>query len=161
MPITDGSTSFTYNSFTMSIALLKASTQDKDYLFELRLLTMVDHLAIAGIWLSVEEHWLRVNKHFDAYHLIVHDAIRVGAVKYSEADGTLNIMQLQIHPDFQGCGIGKNVLNLLIKRTVASTISLTVLKANPVKRLYERMGFRVIGEDEFEFHMERPVQSNN
>jgi len=137
----------------MSIALLKANTQDKDYLFELRLLTMVDHLAIAGICLSVEEHWLRVTEHFDAYHLIVHDAVRVGAVKYSESDGTLNIMQLQIHPDYQGRGIGRNVLNLLIERTVASTISLTVLKANPAKRLYERMGFSVIGEDELEFQM--------
>ena len=33
------------------------------------------------------------------------------------------------------------------------TLGLSVLKANPAKRLYEQLGFSVVGEDAHEFHM--------
>ncbi len=33
-------------------------------------------------------------------------------------------------------------------------VELAVLKANPVKLLYERLGFSITGEDDYEFYME-------
>jgi ribosomal protein S18 acetylase RimI-like enzyme len=32
-------------------------------------------------------------------------------------------------------------------------VELSVLKANPARLLYERLGFKLIGEDEYEYRM--------
>ncbi len=37
-------------------------------------------------------------------------------------------------------------------------VALSVLKANPALRLYERLGFRVVGEDEYEGLVNRRVR---
>ena len=63
-------------------------------------------------------------------------------------------MQIQIHPDFQGLGFGERVIKQIIDSTKSKLIELTVLKSNPAKGLYKRLGFKVTGEDEYEFHME-------
>jgi ribosomal protein S18 acetylase RimI-like enzyme len=34
-------------------------------------------------------------------------------------------------------------------------MKLSVLKANPAKSLYERLGFKVIGQDEYEYQVVR------
>jgi len=35
-----------------------------------------------------------------------------------------------------------------------------VLKGNPAKRLYERLGFETIGEDDRQFHMRRAPRAS-
>jgi len=45
----------------MSIEIIQATDDDRDYLLSLRKLTMVDHLENAGLYLSEEEHQARLN----------------------------------------------------------------------------------------------------
>jgi len=37
--------------------------------------------------------------------------------------------------------------------SLGKNVELTVLKDNPAQFLYERLGFKRTGEDEFEYHM--------
>ncbi len=64
-------------------------------------------------------------------------------------------MQIQIAPALQGQGLGTALLLECIAqaRAAGKDITLHVLKANPARRLYERLGFVVEAEDSEEFHM--------
>jgi len=58
------------------------------------------------------------------------------------------------HP-FQRKGIGTEVMKRLIGEAaqVHQTVRLNVVKINPARRLYERLGFRVTHEDDRKFYM--------
>jgi len=74
-----------------------------------------------------------------------HD-IGVLSVRRREAD--LFIDKLTILPDYQGWGIGSNLMGGLLAGASAQglPVRLHVLKLNPARRLYERLGFVVEGE---------------
>ncbi len=137
--------------------LIKAIKEDGDFLLNLRKQTMVEHLEKAGIYLSDEEHIARINKNFDDSYIITSIANRIGLLKFVEDDNRIEILQLQILPKHQGKGIGKQVLNKMIFKAEASNkvLFLKVLKENPAKHLYERIGFEVVGEDNHEFFMQK------
>lgn len=134
--------------------LIQATKADFGTLLKLRLMTMPAHLEKAGIYLSLQEHKDRVNEDYTSSYLILKGAELVGMLKYQALTGRFNIMQLQIFPAFQSQGIGYQVLNQLIQNRQGRPIELTVLKDNPAKHLYQRLGFIVIGEDEYESFMQ-------
>lgn len=86
--------------------------------------------------------------------MILVNNMRKGAVKYLMLEGKLEILQLQIEPKYQGQGIGRATLKKLKQLANGRTIRLSVLKDNPAYYLYLRLGFRVIGQDSYEFLME-------
>ena len=55
---------------------------------------------------------------------------------------------MHIIPEIQGNGIGRWILENVINEAKQNrqTISVSVLKNNPAKRLYERVGFEIYGE---------------
>ena len=138
----------------MSFELIQATENDRNYLLNLRKLTMVEHLEKAGLYLSDEEHEFRLNDSYECSHIIFYSGEKVGTLKYQESEETIEIMQIQIHTDFQGQGLGKRIIKQMLDGSKSKTVELTVLKANPAMQLYERLGFKVISEDQYEFHME-------
>ena len=58
---------------------------------------------------------------------------------------------------FQGRGIGTQVMKQLIGEaaTAGQAVCLDVVKINRALRLYERLGFRITGEEERKFYMRR------
>ncbi|MHA7056870.1 GNAT family N-acetyltransferase [Aquimarina sp. M1] len=140
----------------MDIALVKAKYEDIAFLVKLRKLTMVEHLEKAGLHFSDDQHMSRVKIHFDNSYIIQHKKKQVGVLKYIETSGVIDILQLQILPKYQGKGMGKHVLNHMIKLSedFNKKLTLKVLKENPARYLYKRNGFTVVDEDEHEFYME-------
>ncbi|MBW3567358.1 MAG: GNAT family N-acetyltransferase [Proteobacteria bacterium] len=137
--------------------LKQATEHDKPFLLELRKSTMVEHLEAMGLYLTEEQHVARSEEHFDCIHIVECRGRRTGMVKTREVGQSFEIRQLQVLPEFQGKGIGRAVMQLFIEsaRSRGKTIVLTVLKKNPAKRLHEKLGFCVVGEDDHEFHMRR------
>jgi ribosomal protein S18 acetylase RimI-like enzyme len=140
----------------MTIELQTASEDDKSYLLRLRKLTMADSFEKAGLYLTDEEHDFRLNDEFECMYLIWFSGERVGAVKYREFESKFELMQLQIDPEHQGRGIGKRIVERIKGwgEEKCKTVELSVLKNNPAIDLYARLGFVVVGEDEFELYME-------
>jgi len=83
---------------------------------------------------------------------VLNDGQCVGAAKFIVSDQAISLLQLQIAPKEQGKGLGTMVLDALKAQT--AKINLTVLKANPAYELYQRAGFKTLGEDDYEFHMQ-------
>lgn len=70
---------------------------------------------------------------------------------------SLYLSQLFIEAPFQNRGLGGEVLARLLRQTDAQGVptTLSVVKSNPARRLYERHGFALTHEDERKFYMRR------
>ncbi|WP_289096373.1 GNAT family N-acetyltransferase [uncultured Pseudoalteromonas sp.] len=123
------------------IFFVKTTEQDKAYLLDLRLNTMVEHLENQGLFLSLEQHQARVAEHFEHSHLVLNDGQCVGAAKFIVSDQAISLLQLQIAPKEQGRGLGTKVLDTLKAQT--AEINLTVLKANPAYGFINGQGLKL------------------
>lgn len=139
-----------------NIKLIQAKTSDLAFLSELRKASMLSHLQTAGIHLSDEEHLQRVKYHFDCAHIIWFQDKKVGLLKYLEKEDEVSLLQFQLLPPFQGKGLGTQIMEhyLQLIKPIQKPITLKVLKANPAQHLYMRLGFQIVGQDEYEYFME-------
>lgn len=128
---------------------------DIDYLLWLRKETMNQHLINSGISLTEEEQLLRITHLFTKAKIVILNGQRIGLLKLNEEENMVEIVQVQIDPKYQGKGIGRQIIRSVIENSLKQRkdISLSVLKENPAKGLYLRMGFKIIGEDESSYKM--------
>jgi ribosomal protein S18 acetylase RimI-like enzyme len=79
----------------------------------------------------------------------------VGFVHVEETRGGIRLAQIHVEPSYRSRGIGTKLIKDLLHDARAKTkpVSLSVVKHNPAQTLYERLGFKVIGEDETKLHM--------
>ena len=138
----------------MVFKFIKAAYSDRDYLLSLRKLTMVEHLENAGLFLTDQQHVLRLDDQYDCSHLIVINEVQIGTLKYQTHAQYTEIMQLQIHPLHQNKGYGRAVIEQVITSAQSKPIKLTVLKNNPALGLYKRLGFTITDENNYEYYMQ-------
>jgi len=145
-----------------ALTLRPALSADEAFLFDLRKATMTEHLARAGDASDDAEHRARVLHRYDTARVICIDGAPAGLLKAHRTDTEWVVVQLQISPEHQGRGIGERVLRTVLRaaQKEALPVALKVLKGNPAKRLYERLGFETIGEDDRQFHMRRAPRAS-
>ena len=66
-------------------------------------------------------------------------------------------VSVYVHKALQRRGIGERALRIIMHAAQADAlpVRLQVIKGNTAKRLYDRLGFEVVGEDDQLFHMRR------
>lgn len=134
----------------------KAEGTDIAFLLHLRNESMDTHLKQMGIHLSDQEHLERVKHGFEGAEIILVNQERAGLLKRKVGGNQVELLQFQLLPRFQGKGLGTKVLTEFIQqvKSKGQHLTLKVLKKNPAKLLYERLGFVVFDEDQHEFYME-------
>lgn len=99
------------------------------------------------------------------------NAETVGFASYSHANkaGVYKVHKLYVHPMLHGKGIGKKLLDRIVKDVKplgATTIQLDVNRDNRAKSFYEKYGFSIVGEKDTaigegyfmnDYVMEKPV----
>ncbi|WP_415114715.1 GNAT family N-acetyltransferase [Paraburkholderia sp.] len=137
------------------LILRPAQPDDEAFLLELRKATMTEHLTRAGEPTDDDAHRARLLHRYDAAQVICVDGEPAGLLKAHRSDAGWFVVQLQVAPALQGRGIGERALRTILRAAVADAlpVALDVLKGNPAKRLYDRLGFEIVGEDEAQFHM--------
>ena len=138
-----------------TLSFINAEQSDIPFLLNLRKSSMTSHLLEAGIVGDDAYHLARINEFFHDSLIIQYNQKPIGLLKLSKIDQRIHIRQLQIIPDMQGRGIGTKVLSAVKKRAnkLALPVTLNVLLSNPAKALYERSGFKVIGQTNLEYQM--------
>ena len=134
-----------------------ATEADIPFLFALRRATMDAHLRAAGADTSDRYHRERLMYKFEWANILVLDSESVGLLKVVKEPPIWEIVQIQLVEKLQGRGIGGFLLQQVIAEaaTAKCDTRLSVLKSSPAKRLYESLGFVVVGEDEHEYFMHR------
>lgn len=130
------------------ICLRTASKEDVPFLLELRQQTMNAYLIASGLNPSLEEHMQRILFRFDCAQIIFLANDPVGLLKVARDGKDWHLIQIQLVPFLQGKGVGTQLIQSVIDqaRSTGASIGLNVLKSNPARRLYERLGFSVVTE---------------
>lgn len=142
----------------MQVTLRPANDSDLPFLLDLRFQTMDQHYIASGVHLSQDEHMQRVLHRFDCAEIIIVDGRAGGLVKLDRNGTDWHLIQIQLVPELQRRGLGAQLMDKIISEagSAGASIRLGVLKVNPARRLYERLGFLVVGETSDSFKMQLP-----
>jgi prephenate dehydrogenase len=132
-----------------------ATPDDVPALLALREATMREHMRASGADTSPGSMLARLLNGYQHAQVLLREGRLVGLLKLDRSGPDYVVMQIQLAPELQGQGLGRALLEEYIEqaRAAGKDVTLHVLKANPARGLYERLGFVVEGEDAHEFHM--------
>lgn len=135
----------------------QATPEDIPFLLDLRQRTMNGHMIASGGEVSDAHHMARLMHRFECAEVLLHEGAPVGLLKVSRDPHEWVLIQIQLASGYQGGGIGAGLLAEVIDQAAREGVDLTlsVLKANPAKSLYERFGFVVERESELSYEMRR------
>ena len=89
----------------------------------------------------------------DGAFIITSAGIDIGFYNGCTSDDKYEIGNICIIPEYQNRGIGTNILKDILSEHRGKEITLQHFKQNPVGRLYERLGFKLVGETQFHYQM--------
>lgn len=129
-----------------------------DLLFEINRAAHQDHVrANFGEWdeeYQRRSFWERTDP--SAHQLLYSCSQPVGFWCVLRDEGQIYLQRLSLLPAFQNRGLGSALLRELIAEARASrrALRLQVFLTNRARRLYERLGFRIVGATDTHYHME-------
>jgi len=140
---------------TLNLTFKKASEEDLEFLLWLRKETMVEHYIKAGKEVNEENLLSRINHHFEHAKIILLKDQKIGLLKVAENKTEIEILQIQIAPDYQNKGIGRQIIQSILEKAASKKIpvKLNVLKVNKAQTLYQNLGFVIYDENEYSYFM--------
>ena len=89
-------------------------------------------------------------------HWIALDGARVGFYSLVPFEDGLKLTHLYVNPSHHGRGVGSEVMRYLIAQNIDSPLYLNALQQSDANRFYQRHGFQITHEDEFDVYYVRP-----
>jgi ribosomal protein S18 acetylase RimI-like enzyme len=133
-----------YDVVTLAVTVREAKERDLE--------------SFEALWTGPHVRWCREEfARSDAVILVAvdHDEL-VGKVHVEfGSEGIARIQAAIVVPELRGRGVGTRLLDAaerLARESVATAVELGVEDSNPpARRLYERLGYRVVGTDDFRY----------
>ena len=140
----------------LGLTLRAAGEADVPFLLALRDATMTRHFVASGVNVTPEQHRERVFYRYECAQIIERAGLPQGILKVTRDGREWQLVQIQLAPELQGQGIGRALIEELCAeaRAAGATLTLHVLHANPARRLYESLGFRVVEVGDHDFLMQ-------
>jgi len=156
---------------TDSVTLRPVAPGDEGFLYRVYASTRQEELAplpwseaqkAAFLRMQFEAQHRHYHEHFPdaAFLVIVREGRPVGRLYVDRRREGIRIIDIALLPEQRGAGIGTNLLRGLLAEgdRLGKPVSLHVEHLNPAVRLYERLGFRRIGDPGVYDLFERPPQ---
>jgi ribosomal protein S18 acetylase RimI-like enzyme len=140
------------------IRIRAAAPQDREFLWWLHRETMRDYVHKTWGW---DDSWQRerFDENFDPARLqiIEYEGRAFGCISVERPGNEIFLAAIEVAPEFQNNGVGTYLVGKLLEESDQLNLScrLLVLKVNPARRLYERMGFERTGETSTHYVMRR------
>lgn len=151
----------------MALTLRPVQPTDEPLLFELYAGTRTDELAAWGWDAAQRDLFLKLQfngqqqhyrSHFaHADHSIVElDGQPIGRLLVTRDEQEIHLADIMIQPALRGSGIGTTLIRQLLAEAARShrPLRLHVLRTNPALRLYQRLGFAIVGDTDTHLLME-------
>jgi ribosomal protein S18 acetylase RimI-like enzyme len=143
-----------------TFATRPATHADYHFLYALHKLALGTYVEATWGWdEAFQEKLFRDEWEPTANQVVLLGGEPIGCLRVGEHDDCVFVGYIAIMPEHQRHGSGAS----LIRQVQASAatrglpVRLNVLKVNPARALYERLGFTVVGEDDVRWDMESPI----
>jgi ribosomal protein S18 acetylase RimI-like enzyme len=151
-------------SFGRAVSLRAATTDDDPFLFEVFAGVRLDEFR----FLDEQQQQTIIRMQYNAQRLqydegfpeaessiILLDDRPVGRMLVNESEREFTLIDIALLPEHRQSGVGTQLLKELLGRAVKAQkpVRLHVLKSNPARRLYERLGFSPVNEDSMYLEM--------
>lgn len=117
---------------------------------------MQEYVAAVYGWDDALQRWM-FDEHFEPARLqiIQADGRDAGMIEVEECSDHVFLARIEILPELQNRGIGTAVIRSLLASAAAqgNPVLLQVLRPNPARRLYARLGFVVTAETATHYRM--------
>lgn len=138
------------------ISARSATPEDREFILSVCRATMTDYHRAARGWdyAQIEAAFAR-HIELAATQIVLRGPEPIGIVTVLRGPRADVVLRIGLLPAAQGQGIGSFLMRSIQDRgrREGRPIRLSVYKCNPSRRLYERLGFRIVGETEFDFQM--------
>jgi N-acetylglutamate synthase-like GNAT family acetyltransferase len=141
----------------MAIGFRPAVEAEFEYILDLSVRTMREHLERIGRFDPARRR-TRMRSHMDAgsLHLIRRGEEVLGCLGLYERGPAMELHSVFLEPALQGRGVGAKVFAVLRAAHPGRPWWIEVLKESPARRFWERQGFVLTGESEFDWILEHP-----
>src|SRR5438067_10339746 len=141
----------------MPIELRPSIVQDFEYCRRLYFAEMKWIIEELNLDRTAQESSFRQQWNAAQVRMIALDGTDVGWLQAITQPDELFVAQMFVDGPFQRRGIGTEVMKRLIREADEANVRvrLNVVRFNPARRLYERLGFRVTHEDDRKLYMKR------
>ncbi len=141
-----------------SYALRPAKDSDREWVWETKKICFSVYVKQTfGVW-NEETQTARFMASFDSQEVQIisisgHD---VGYVALEYREKELKLFNIMILPEYQNQGLGSAIMKKFLREAEIKRIPLRlqVLKVNPARRLYERLGLSVTRQTETHYQMQ-------
>jgi ribosomal protein S18 acetylase RimI-like enzyme len=142
-----------------SIGFRPAVENDFDFLYALHTATMKEYVNKTWGDDAFQENMFRKNYVPSQIQVITLAGNDIGMISIEEMDEDMFLRVIEIHPIYQRQGLGTTIIQKIIDDAAhqKKPVRLQVLKVNPAKRLYDRLGFSVIEETKTHFIMKNSL----
>ena len=139
----------------MKLSFRPIKQKDFEFLWRLHNAALKDYVTQTWGW---DEDWQKRNftKTFkpEKAQIIVFEEKDVGYWEVSEKETETVLISIRLLPAYQKRGIGTKLIKDLLDNSQKS-VRLQVLKVNPARKLYARLGFEIFDETDTHFLMRR------
>lgn len=142
--------------------LRPSTVDDFEFVFQLNKINMRHYVEQLRGWDDVAESCDMHRKfHPGCNQIIVIDGDDAGIFGVNRNANIIELRHIEILPKYQRLGVGTALIsNLLHEAQQAKLpVMLYVLKMNPARNLYERLGFKITGETDLKYQMMAMVES--
>ena len=141
---------------TPKFSLRPGQPDDYDFAIALYLESTKPLLVALGLW---DENRV-VDRFRDGFkpenvRVICSNGANVGWMQISESPDGLHVHQIHVIDAIRSRGIGTRLIERILDRARnnGSKVALNAIRGNPAIALYDRLGFRVVGEDDEKIFM--------
>ena len=140
----------------MQITFRQIKIKDFEFLWQMHNAALKNFIAATWGWNeALQRRFFTESFSMEKGKIIVADGKDAGFIWTSEKESEITLVSIRLLPEFQNRGIGTKLIKDLIdeSETKNKPVGLQVLKVNPARNLYEKLGFRVVAETETHFRM--------
>lgn len=141
----------------MKVSLRPATPDDSEYLCRLNEATIRPYAEQTyGPWdEAVARRIFAERFRPESTRIVVIDGRDAGMLDVRISERAVTLANIRVAPEYQGQGIGTRLIGEVIREAHRRglPVALRVLKVNPARRLYERLGFVIVSETKTHYLM--------
>lgn len=138
--------------------LIPATSEDYDFIYEVKKNASIKYVeANFGAWdENLQKEFLKkfIETYKEKLQIITLNDNKIGFYHGETLEsGGFEIVNICIIPEYQGKGIGTEILKDVMEKHKNQNIHVRYFKQNPVGKLYSRLGFEPYNETDYHYQM--------